>query len=143
MSGWMLWFAAAGALVVLEMFSGTFYLLMVAIGLVVGGATALAGLDSAMQFLLAAATGILATAALHRSRWGRAGRPASARNPDINLDIGQTLVVHAWSSDGKTARSEYRGAAWDIELEPGSQPLPGKFVIREVRGSRLVVANSQ
>lgn len=143
MSDWMIWFALAGVLVVLEMFSGTFYLLMIGVGLAVGGAAALAGTGATGQFLLAAMTGVAATFALYRSRLGRARRPVSARDPDINLDIGQTLEVGAWNSDGKTARADYRGAAWDIELEPGSQPVPGKFVIREVRGSHLVVANNQ
>lgn len=143
MSGWMIWFALAGALVVLEMLSGTFYLLMIAIGLAIGGAGALAGLDATLQFLLAAVTGVIATFALYRRRAGRGATAPSERNPDINLDIGQTLSVGAWNSDGKTARADYRGAEWDIELEPGAQAVPGKFVIREVRGSRLVVANAQ
>ncbi|GIZ51207.1 NfeD family protein [Noviherbaspirillum aridicola] len=143
MSGWMIWFALAGALVVFEMLSGTFYLLMIAIGLAVGGTAALAGLDPTLQFLLAGVTGVIATFVLYRSRAGRGAPAPSARNPDINLDVGQALTVGAWNSDGKTARADYRGAAWDIELEPGSEPVPGKFVIREVRGSRLVVANAQ
>ncbi|HEY8609480.1 MAG TPA: NfeD family protein [Noviherbaspirillum sp.] len=139
----MIWFTAAGALVVLEMFSGTFYLLMIAIGLAAGGLSALAGLGEAAQFVVAGTTGVLTTYLLRQSRWGRASRPSTQRNPDINLDIGQTLVVHAWNADGRTARADYRGAAWDVELEPGAQPVPGKFIIREVRGSRLVVGNGQ
>lgn len=142
MTQWMWWFGTAGVLVVLEMFVGTFYLLMIAVGLAVGGGAAAAGLQPAVQFLLAATTGIGATWALRNSRFGRRSRPATERNPDINLDIGQTLTIDAWNSDGRTARSDYRGAAWDIELEAGSQALPGKFVIREVRGNRLVVANT-
>jgi hypothetical protein len=34
----------------------------------------------------------------------------------------------------------YRGALWDVELAPGVTATPGQFVIREVRGSRLIVA---
>ena len=143
MSGWMIWFALAGALVVLEMVSGTFYLLMIAIGFAVGGAAALAGFGATVQFLLAAFTGVVATVGQNRSRLGRGRRPPTPPTTAINLDIGQTLTVAAWNSDGKTARADYRGAAWDIELAQGAQPVPGKFVIREVRGNRLVVANHQ
>lgn len=141
MSAWMIWCVAAGILVALEMFSGTFYLLMVAIGLVAGAAAALAGLAFEFQLLSAAAVGIAATWALRRSRWGRRAKPDSGRNPDINLDIGQTLTVTAWHADGRTARAQYRGAAWDVELDAGSQPVSGQFIIREIRGNRLVVAN--
>lgn len=33
MDDWMTWFVLAGVLVVLELFTGTFYLLMIAVGL--------------------------------------------------------------------------------------------------------------
>jgi membrane protein implicated in regulation of membrane protease activity len=143
MTNWMVWWAMAGALVILEMFSGTFYLLMIAIGLAVGGGAALAGAGQAVQFVLAAVAGIAATYGLRQSRWGKVVRGRAERNPDINLDIGQRLTVETWNDDGRTARAAYRGAAWDLELEPGSHPVPGSFVIREVRGNRLIVANSE
>ena len=38
------------------------------------------------------------------------------------------------------ARVPYRGAQWDVELLPGHHARPGSFVIREIRGSRLLVA---
>ena len=142
MSDWMLWFAIAGALIVLEMFTGTFYLLMVGIGFSAGGLTALAGGSGAVQLAVAAIVGVLATYALRRSKWGTEEKRNAAGDPDVNLDIGQTLVVKEWeSADGEpwTARSTYRGAEWDVELEPGGKATPGTFVIREVRGSRLIV----
>lgn len=37
MSIWMIWLAVAGILVAIEIFSGTFYLLMIAIGLALVG----------------------------------------------------------------------------------------------------------
>ncbi|MGH8809870.1 MAG: NfeD family protein, partial [Noviherbaspirillum sp.] len=37
MADWMIWFSLAGILVISEMFSGTFYLLMIGIGLAAGG----------------------------------------------------------------------------------------------------------
>ncbi|HCN90872.1 MAG TPA: NfeD family protein, partial [Oxalobacteraceae bacterium] len=41
-----------------------------------------------------------------------------------------------------TARVMYRGAMWDVELEHGAQARPGLFMIREIQGSRLFVANA-
>ncbi|HYD95733.1 MAG TPA: NfeD family protein [Noviherbaspirillum sp.] len=145
MTDWIAWFVLAGALVAVEMFTGTFYLLMIAIGFAAGGAAALAGGAMPLQFVAAATIGVLATFGLRRSRWGRIVRSDARRDPNVNLDIGQTLVVDAWSGgEGgvRTARVMYRGALWDVELEQGAPAVPGAHVIREVRGNRLIVANS-
>jgi len=139
MSDWSMWFGTAGLIVILELVSGTFYLLMIAIGVAAGGLAAWLGFGFSLQLLVAAVVGVLGVAALHRSRFGyRARTIDAARDPSVNLDIGQTIQVPAWQ-DG-AARVMYRGALWDVELAPGGTPSPGQFTIREVRGSRLIVA---
>jgi membrane protein implicated in regulation of membrane protease activity len=142
---WIIWIVLAGIVVVLEMFTGTFYLLMVGIGLAAGALAAFAGAGGTLQFILAAVVGIVATYALRRGKFGKASRFDAARDPNVNLDIGQTLMVGEWHHFGAeryTARASYRGAMWDVELQQGGVAQPGVFVIREVKGSRLVVANS-
>ena len=136
MTAWMVWLALAGVLVILELFSGTFYLLMVALGLVAGALAAWINLSAEVQILLAALVGAGAALALRRRRPKKAD---SARDPNINLDIGQSLHVSHWH--GGTARVMYRGALWDVELAHGAHARAGQFVIREVRGSRLIVSN--
>lgn len=139
MADWSYWLAAAGLTVILELFSGTFYLLMIAIGLAAGSAAALLGFGEAVQLLVAALVGAGATVALRRSRYGKQQERVQAeRDPNVNLDIGQTVHVPAWQDNA--ARVMYRGALWDVELAPGVSATPGQFVIREVRGSRLIVA---
>lgn len=141
MADWMNWFVAAGVVVILELFTGTFYLLMIAIGLAFGGAAALLGMGEPLPTVVAAVVGLVATGLLHRSRFGRPARQVSAaRDPNVNIDIGQSLKVDAW--DGGKARVMYRGALWDVELGPGAVPQAGNFRIVEVQGSRLIVANS-
>jgi membrane protein implicated in regulation of membrane protease activity len=145
MSDWIIWLLSAGVLVVLEMFTGTFYLLMVAIGMVAGGLGALAGASGPLQLVVASVVGILATYALRRSGFGKFARTDPARDPNVNLDIGQTVTVSEWQSAGGgmyTARTMYRGAMWDVELQPGFAAQAGSFVIRELRGSRLIVTGS-
>lgn len=137
---WMGWLVAAGVLVVLELFTGTFYLLMIAIGLAVGGVVALFGAGAPVQTIAAALVGVLATALLHRSRFGRPARSDAARDRNVNLDIGQRVTVPGW--DNGRARVMYRGALWDVELGQGAIPQAGDFRIVEVQGSRLVVANA-
>jgi membrane protein implicated in regulation of membrane protease activity len=140
MADWMNWLVAAGVLVILEMFTGTFYLLMIAIGLAVGGVVALAGGGFPAQAIAGAFVAIAATGWLHRSRFGRPARHDATRDRNVNMDIGQRVNVPAWNNG--RARVMYRGALWDVELGQGATPQAGDFRIVEVQGSRLVVANS-
>ncbi|MCG2584106.1 NfeD family protein [Massilia sp. TS11] len=136
MSLWMEWLALAGVLVVLELFSGTFYLLMIALGLACGALLAYLGAGLSWQFLAAGSVASAATLALRRSRLSL-GLPKAANDPNMNMDIGQSVEVPAWQ-DGR-ARVMYRGAMWDVELDGGAQAGPGRFTITEVRGNRLIV----
>jgi membrane protein implicated in regulation of membrane protease activity len=143
MADWMGWLATAGVLVILELFTGTFYLLMIAIGLAVGGLAALAGAGLPAQAIAAGAVGVVATGVLHRSRFGRSGDAArrhATRDRNVNLDIGEHVTVPAWENG--RARVMYRGALWDVELGQGATARAGDFRIVEVLGSRLVVANA-
>jgi membrane protein implicated in regulation of membrane protease activity len=140
MADWLTWLAAAGVLVVLELLSGTFYLLMIAIGLAFGAVAALLGASFPLQMIVAAGVGVVATGVLHRSRLGRQPKSSPMRNPNVNLDIGQRIDVPSWR-DGH-ARVIYRGALWDVELGQGARPEAGSFRIVEVQGSRLIVSNA-
>lgn len=145
MTDWMIWFAVACVLVVLEMATGTFYLLMIGIGAAAAGLAALGGMGVPEQCLIAAVVAAFATFALRRSKFGRPDHTDAARDPNVNLDIGQALEVAEWqqlNASSYTARVMYRGALWDVALAEGESPLPGKFIIREVQGSRLIVRNS-
>jgi membrane protein implicated in regulation of membrane protease activity len=144
MTDWIVWSVLAGILVILELFTGTFYLLMIALGFAAGGLASLFGASNPLQTIVAAAIGVVATYALRRSRLGKLTKTNSARDRNVNLDIGETLTVEEWKPglDARhTARVMYRGAMWDVELEHGAHPRSGLFTIREVRGSRLLVTN--
>ncbi|HYD81416.1 MAG TPA: NfeD family protein [Paucimonas sp.] len=140
MTEWMLWSALAGIAVIFELFTGTFYLLMIAIGFMVGGVAAWLGLSSSTQLIVAGIVGVVAIYALRHSRFGKRLESAAepARDPNVNLDIGQALTIEQWNGDA--ARVMYRGAMWDVGLAEGEVAQPGSFVIREVRGNRLIVS---
>jgi membrane protein implicated in regulation of membrane protease activity len=132
------WWVVAGLLVAVEL-SGTFYLLMLAL--------------SARRRVPWPHT--WAPASTRKSWWRRCwaeGRyramalPAHSRRarpwpgqPDVNLDIGQTVHVDTWGADG-TARVMYRGASWAVTFGGADAPAPGVHTIVAVQGSRLVVA---
>ncbi|MFY9510999.1 MAG: NfeD family protein [Rubrivivax sp.] len=136
------WWLATGALVAVELASGTFYLLMLALGCAAGALSAHAGLGTTAQVVVAALLGASATAAWH---WKRMRRPQSLpaeANPDVNLDIGQTLQVEHWADDG-SARVPYRGATWSVRFAGNGRPKPGPHTIVAVHGSWLTVAPQQ
>ena len=134
-----LWWLAAGALVALELVTGTFYLLMLALGAAAGALAAHAGFGGIMQAVSAAVIGVGATVIWHLRR-AREPRPAASEsNRDVNLDIGGTLHVTQWRADG-TARAQYRGAAWSVRYAGDGAPTPGDHIIQAVHGNELRVA---
>ena len=132
-----IWWLLAGTAVAVELLTGTFYLLMLAIGLAAAALAAHAGAATQVQLLIAAAVGGGAVAAWHLLRPKQPAGPASA-NRDVNLDIGETVQVDGWNGDG-TASIKYRGANWTVVAAPGSGHEAGLHRVREVVGSRLVV----
>ncbi|WP_244827776.1 MULTISPECIES: NfeD family protein [unclassified Caballeronia] len=134
----LIWWIAAGALIVTELFTGTFYLLMIALGLIAGGIAHAMGALPHVQFGVAAVVALVAVAVLRRSRFGNWKRRDATRDAAVNLDIGATLEVDEWR-DGR-ARAMYRGAQWDIVLAPGESETARWYRITALDGSRLVVA---
>jgi membrane protein implicated in regulation of membrane protease activity len=132
------WWIGAGALVLLELMSGTFYLLMIALGFVAGGIAHLVGAGLEIELLVAALVAVIAGAVLRRSKLGRPARRDASHDPGVNLDIGETLEVNEWH-EGR-ARAMYRGAEWDIELAPGETESAHLYRITAFSGNTLVVA---
>lgn len=134
-----IWWLLAGAAIAVELMTGTFYLLMLAAGLAAGALAATLGIGLTGQMLLAAAVGGGGVIAW---RWGRRQRPktiTASANPNVNLDIGETVHVVRWNADG-TAGVHFRGAQWTaIAADPGAPSVTGNFRIKEIRGSRLVI----
>ncbi len=135
------WWILAVGLGVLEILTGTFYLLVLAVGCAAGGAAAWAGAGPTAQ--------VLATAAVTVAGWGwlwhrgssRRGQNGAVTDASMLLDVGERLEVGAWGTD-RRAQVRYRGAAWTVELdpqEPAAAAVPGQFVIRRVVGNRLIV----
>ena len=133
------WWVAAGAAVAIELATGTFYLLMIALGLAAGALAAHLGLPFSGQVIVAALFGGGATAVWH---WRRFSQPRSApahENRDVNLDIGERVTVTAWDAH-RTARAQYRGSAWTVRLTPGAEAVPGEYRVTAVEGNWLVLA---
>lgn len=138
LSGQLIWWIGVGVLVVAELMTGTFYLLMVALGFVAGGLVHLAGGAPHAQVAAAALVALVLLVALRRSRFGRRQKRDASANPDVNLDIGAALDVARWHE--RRARVPYRGADWDVELAEGERDDALHYEVRAVRGNCLIVA---
>ena len=137
----VLWWSIASGAVLLELLSGTFYLLMLAIGFAAGAVAAHLGFSSTTQLFTVSVVASGATYAWHRLRLRNPGLRASA-DKGVELDVGETVNVPAWEKDF-TARVQYRGTVWTAELEGQSVQradiAPGTHEIMEVRGNNLIV----
>jgi len=132
------WWIGAGILLALEMTTGTFYLLMLALGLAAAAVAAHAGWGLNHQITVAAVVGLVAVVGWHlwRGRHQAAGSARAERS--VNLDIGEELQIEAWSPEGQ-ASVRYRGAQWTAVLRPGQPAEPGRHRVIELSGNRLVV----
>lgn len=133
------WWVAAGVAVAAELATGTFYLLMMALGLAAAAVATHLGLTLNGQIVAAALIGGGSTALWH---WHRARQPRSApshENRDVNLDIGERVHVAAWAAD-RTARVQYRGSTWTARLAAGADASAGEYRVQAVEGNWLVLS---
>ena len=133
-----LWWIAAGLLVAAELLTGTFYLLMLAIGLAAGAVAAHMGLGLTMQILTCAVVGACTVLVAYFRRRTRPGEPSPRAERSVNLDVGETVFIDAWDADG-TAQVKYRGANWTAIHRPGVTPTTGAHRVAELVGNRLLV----
>lgn len=133
------WWVLAGLAVVAELATGTFYLLMMALGMAAGAVAAHLGLSPSLQIVTAALVGGGATALWHWQRMQHPRSAPAAENRDVNLDIGERVSVAAWGAD-RTARVSYRGSMWTARLQPDAPAQSGEHVVKAVEGNWLVLA---
>ncbi|MDE2416232.1 MAG: NfeD family protein [Burkholderiales bacterium] len=133
-----IWWLLTGGAVAVELLTGTFYLLMLALGLAAAAVVAHLGASLVMQLVVAALVGGGAVVFWH-VRQGKMGAelPAQA-NPNVNMDIGEVLQVNVWKADG-TADVQYRGAHWTAIHRTGITPSTGLHRVSEIIGNRLLL----
>jgi membrane protein implicated in regulation of membrane protease activity len=134
-----IWWLLTVAAVALELLSGTFYLLMFAVGFSAGAVAAYFHFDLIGQIVAAATVGGGSVALWHWRRLRKPVAPPANANRDVLIDIGESVHVEAWSADG-TALVKFRGAQWSaVPARPEDAQSLGNFRIKEMRGNRLVI----
>jgi membrane protein implicated in regulation of membrane protease activity len=141
MESWVLWLIAGFVLVIAELITGTFYLLVIGLGAFAGGVAAWTGAHVMVQALASGLVALAGVWAVHHSHVrNRKGTPG-----DNLLDRGQPVVLESWANEAAgIARVRYRGTSWDARVAPAeARPAPGSTLyIMGQEGSELVVVNA-
>jgi membrane protein implicated in regulation of membrane protease activity len=133
-----IWWVLAGAIVAIELITGTVYLLLISLGLAAGAMAAHLGLPISVQIWVAAAVGGGTVVIWRAYRKARLPSAALSTVGEVSLDVGEVVHIDHWSDDG-TSSTKYRGANWQVSLMPGEQALLGAYRIAEVAGNRLII----
>ncbi len=141
MADFMLWLIAGLALIIIEMMTGTFYLLVLGIAAFAGALAAFLGGSSLLQVLC---VGIIAAVGLFVVHRRNQAQNIGAQ-PDQSLDLGQAVILESWvDQNAGRARVKYRGASWDAHLLGDSNiQLNETLYICGADGSLLQVSRTQ
>ena len=136
MESYVIWLVAALLLVGAEILTGTFYLLVIAVGAATGGATAWLGANVTTQFIIASVVGLVGVALLKRWKSVQPGPNV----PEQSLDVGASVHVESWNEDG-SARVLYRGTQWNARVASATTPRTNPMYIQATEGSTLVISD--
>ncbi|HJS39712.1 MAG TPA: NfeD family protein [Burkholderiales bacterium] len=136
MDAYLLWLLAGLALVIVELLTGTFYLLVLGAAAFAAGAAAWLGGAFPAQAITAALIAFIGAYFVHAYR----ARNLARQMPSI--DGGQPASFEHWVDEGaRLARVRYRGASWDARLEDAAAPQPGALLyVLATEGNRLRVS---
>ena len=139
MEPWLAWGVLGLVLVIAELLTGTFYLLM--LGVAAFGAAAIAGLGQpfSVQSIVAC---IVAGAGCYGAHVWRAKNRGA---PMPHIDAGMPASFESWVDAGaRLARVRYRGASWDARVEGADALEPGNTVyVLAADGNTLKVSKTR
>jgi membrane protein implicated in regulation of membrane protease activity len=113
MEPYLIWIIAGFALVIIELITGTFYLLVFGLGAFVGALATWLGAPFLVQIVAAGIAAGIGAWFVHRwhARQHKEGGQANA------IDIGQSVTMERWvNKSGGVMRVRYRGTDWDARV---------------------------
>lgn len=141
MDVWLLWVIVGFVLVIAELVTGTFYLLVLGVGAFAAALVASLGGNVLVQALVGSAVALGGAWFVHH--WHEAHRRADEGRTNF-LDRGQPVVLEGWTNEpAGIARVKYRGASWDARVsEAAVRPVPGTtlYIDSQEGGTLVVVA---
>jgi membrane protein implicated in regulation of membrane protease activity len=139
MEQWLAWGVLGLVLVIVELMSGTFYLLVLGIAAFGAAAVAGVGLGFPAQSIVASVVAVLGCYGVHAYR----AKNKAEQMPSI--DAGMPASFESWVDTGaRLARVRYRGASWDARVE-GAEPVDAGATVYVLAtdGNTLKVAKNR
>ena len=133
------WLIAGVALIVTELVTGTFYLLVLGVAALVGSGIGYAGGAHLWQAIAAAVVAVAGVV------WVQQYRKRSAASPMRGLDVGQPAVFESWvNRSAGQARVKYRDALWDAQVSGDVSGEPGEILyVVSVDGNTIKVSKTR
>jgi membrane protein implicated in regulation of membrane protease activity len=135
----IVWAIIGLVLVIVELLTGTFYLLMLGVAAFGAAFAAWLGLDFAAQSIVAAVVSAVGCYGVHVYK----AKNSAQQMPPI--DAGMPASFEIWLDAGaRLARVRYRGASWDARVEGMDGVEPGATVyVLAADGNTLRVAKNK
>lgn len=138
MDEYVAWALVGLTLVIIELTTGTFYLLILGIAAFGAALVAWLGQPFPVQAIVGSVVAIGGCYGVHVYR----AKNAAHQMPSV--DAGQPATFENWvDAGGSLARVRYRGASWDALIEPtaGAEPAPGTTLyVISTHGNTLKVS---
>jgi membrane protein implicated in regulation of membrane protease activity len=129
------WALVGLALVIIELLTGTFYLVMLGIASFGAAGAAWAGMGFGVQSVVAAVIAAVGCYLVH------VYHANNSRQQMPSIDSGNPVKFENWIDAGaRLARVSYRGAPWDARVDGGDAPEPGAILyVQGTDGNTLKV----
>ena len=122
MQDYLIWTILGFVLVIVELMTGTFYLLVLGVGALFAALAAWMGAPFIVQVAVAGAVASFGTWWVQKwhAQHRKDGDQANA------IDVGQTVTVARWVNHPEgMLRVKYRGTEWDARIKPGDLVAAG------------------
>jgi membrane protein implicated in regulation of membrane protease activity len=136
---YLVWLIAGFILVIAELVTGTFYLLVLGIAAFAGTGVAYGGGEFAWQAVAAAVVAVAGVI------WIYVYRKTAAPKRMQGLDVGQPASFDSWVNKvAGHARVKYRDALWDAHVAGEAAGEPGEILyVSSVDGNTLKVSKTR
>lgn len=133
------WLIAGLLLIIIELVTGTFYLLVLGIACFAGAGLAYTGSAFGWQVLVAAAVALAGVVLVQRYK------VTTAPEHMQGLDFGQPAAFDAWVDKGAgQARVKYRDALWDAQIIGEISGERGEILyVNSIDGNSLTVSKTR
>ena len=135
----LVWLIAGFILIIAELVTGTFYLLVLGIAALVAAGVGYASGALVLQSIVAAIVAVTGVVWVHQHRQTISPKRMQA------LDFGQPAAFDSWvNKSAGHARVKYRDALWDAQVAGEASGEPGEILyITSVDGSTLKVSKTR